>query len=134
MTEHLYRIAKAQFGADSAAAQQWVHDCQWYLDRDLPQCVLNRIAAWEPPTAEEQEMQEREFGYFEKNQERMRYQTFLAHGYHIGSGTIESACRRLVTQRLKCAGMHWREETAEAVLALRTHLKSTAPSDLRLYA
>jgi hypothetical protein len=134
MTEHLYAVANAQFGAGSEAAKQWVRDSQWYLAHDLSVCVLNRIAAWEPEAAADQEVRDREYGYFATNQERMRYQSFLARGYHIGSGTIESACRRLVTQRLKEAGMHWREETADAVLAIRARLKSTAPTDLRAYA
>lgn len=134
MTEHLYAVANARFGAGSDAGKQWVSDCQWYLDHDLPTSVLNKIAEWEPETEADRKLREREHGYFEKNQERMRYQSFLARGYHIGSGVIESGCKRLVTQRMKEAGMHWREETAEAVLAIRARLKSTAPTDLRQYA
>jgi len=133
MTEHLYTVANAQFGKGTDAAKEWVHDCQWSLERDITTHVLNRIAAWEPEDAEDGKLRDREYGYFENNQERMRYQSFLARGYHIGSGTVESACRRLVTQRLKEAGMHWREETAEAVLAIRARLKSTAPTDLRAH-
>jgi uncharacterized protein UPF0236 len=134
MTEHLYAVANAQFGAGSEAAKEWVHECQWYLDRDLSVTVLNKIAAWEPTGEEDRKLRDREHGYFQTNQERMRYGSFLARGYHIGSGSIESGCRRLVTQRLKEAGMHWRQETAEAVLAIRARLKSTAPADLRAYA
>jgi hypothetical protein len=134
MTEHLYTVANARFGAGTEAAKQWVHDCQWYLEHDLPLCVLNKITAWEPPSAGEQELRDREYGYFESNRERMRYGSFLARGYHIGSGTVESGCRRLVTQRLKGGGMHWREETADAVLAIRARLKSTASVDLHAYA
>jgi hypothetical protein len=133
MTEHLYTVAHAQFGKGTDAAKEWVHDCQWYLERDITTHVLNRIAAWEPKDEEARKLRDREYGYFENNQERMRYQSFLARGYHIGSGTVESACRRLVTQRLKEAGMHWREETAEAVLAIRARLKSTAQPDLKAY-
>ena len=39
----------------------------------------------------------------------------------------------MVTQRFKRSGMHWGEETAEAVLAIRAKLLSTAPLDLRDY-
>ncbi len=134
MTEHLYAVANAQFGAGSDAAKAWVHECQGYLELDLWLCVLNRIEAWAPAERADEELRDREYGYFEKNRERMRYGSFLARGYHIGSGTIESGCRRLVTQRLKGGGMHWREETADAVLAIRARLKSTAPVDLRAYA
>jgi len=133
MTEHLYRIAHAQFGKGSAAGKQWVEACQWYLDRDLPVSVLAKILEWKPQDEEHRKLRDTEYGYFASNQERMRYETFLRHGYHIGSGVVEASCRRLVTQRMKQAGMHWRKESAEAVLAIRSKLLSTASCDLRAY-
>ena len=37
----------------------------------------------------------------------MRYDVFRAQGYLIGSGTIESGCKQIVTQRLKRSGAQW---------------------------
>jgi hypothetical protein len=37
----------------------------------------------------------------------------------IGSGVVESSNRRIVTQRLKCALLHWSASGAEGVMALR---------------
>ena len=45
--------------------------------------------------------------YFTNNKERMRYDRFRAAGYMIGSGTIESGCKQIVTQRLKLPGAQW---------------------------
>lgn len=45
--------------------------------------------------------------YFSHNSQRMRYDVFRTQGYLIGSGTIESACKQIVTQRLKRAGAQW---------------------------
>jgi hypothetical protein len=45
--------------------------------------------------------------YLEKNQERMRYDAYLAAGSPIASGAIEGACRHLVKDRMERAGMHW---------------------------
>jgi hypothetical protein len=45
--------------------------------------------------------------YFANNAERMRYDVFRAQGYLIGSGTIESGCKQIVTQRLKRSGAQW---------------------------
>jgi hypothetical protein len=45
--------------------------------------------------------------YFSNNRHRMRYDLFRAQGYLIGSGTIESGCKQIVTQRLKRAGAQW---------------------------
>lgn len=51
--------------------------------------------------------------YFTNNIERMRYDRFRAAGYMIGSGTVESGCKQIVTQRLKLPGAQW--EVAGAV-------------------
>lgn len=45
--------------------------------------------------------------YFSNNSHRMRYDVFRAQGYLTGSGTIESACKQIVTQRLKRSGAQW---------------------------
>jgi hypothetical protein len=45
--------------------------------------------------------------YFSNNSHRMRYDLFRAQGYLIGSGTIESGCKQIVTQRLKRSGAQW---------------------------
>jgi len=45
--------------------------------------------------------------YFSNNSQRMRYDLFRIQGYLIGSGTIESGCKQIVTQRLKRAGAQW---------------------------
>lgn len=133
MTQHLYAVANARFGAGTPEAAAWVRGSQWYLERDLSVSVLLRIQEWQPEDATERQVRDTEYGYFAKNRERMRYGTFLKHGYQIGSGMIEAGCRQLVTQRLDESGMHWREASAEAVLAIRAKLKSTAATDLRAY-
>jgi hypothetical protein len=42
----------------------------------------------------------------------------------IGSGTMESAIRRVINLRLKGAGIFWHEDHAEQMLLLRTYYKS----------
>ena len=50
--------------------------------------------------------------YFTNNTPRMKYDQFRAAGYLIGSGTIESGCKQIVTQRLKKPGAQWDVEGA----------------------
>jgi hypothetical protein len=50
--------------------------------------------------------------YFSNNMDRMRYDRFRAAGYMIGSGTIESACKQIVTHRLALPGAQWEVEGA----------------------
>ena len=46
---------------------------------------------------------------------------------------MESSCKRVVQSRLHEAGMHWREHTAEAMLAVRSFLLSDHHADLRAW-
>ena len=57
--------------------------------------------------------------YFSNNASRMDYKSYLKRGLCIGSGVAESACKRLVTQRLKGSGMHWSEKGAQVICSLR---------------
>lgn len=65
-----------------------------------------------------------EIHYFETNKARMRYAECRTRGYPIGSGTVESACKRLIGARMKGAGMCWGKPGAQGVLTLRAELLS----------
>jgi uncharacterized protein UPF0236 len=132
-SEHLWEVANAYFGAESAAAKAWVAARQEELKRDQIGAVLRAIAAWKPQATALRKLRHTQFRYFRHNAERMRYGTFLKQGYHIGSGVVEAGCRQVICQRLDQAGMHWRAENAEAILALRGAFLSTHPPDLRPY-
>ena len=81
--------------------------------------------------------------YFERNQDRMKYDEYLAAGYPIGSGVVEGACRHLVKDRMERTGMRWLPSGAQAMLDLRaTYLNGeweafwnfhVAQEDERLY-
>jgi len=57
--------------------------------------------------------------YYTNNQHRMNYPAYRQRGLQIGSGTIESACKRVVKARLDQSGMTWTVEGARAVLKAR---------------
>jgi hypothetical protein len=52
------------------------------------------------------------------------YPRYLANGWEIGSGPVESACKTVVGQRLKLAGMRWREPGTDTVCHRRALYKS----------
>jgi hypothetical protein len=62
--------------------------------------------------------------YFKNNVHRMDYPTYEANGWLIGSGAVESACKTVVGQRLKLAGMRWGEDGTDAMCHLRALFKS----------
>jgi hypothetical protein len=63
-------------------------------------------------------------GYFEKNLHRMGYPEYQREGWQIGSGAVESACKTVVAQRLKGAGMRWSEAGSHALCHVRALLRS----------
>jgi hypothetical protein len=63
-------------------------------------------------------------GYVRSNVHRMNYPAYLARGWPIGSGAIESACKTVVGQRLKGSGMRWRERGTTALCQLRALYRS----------
>ena len=50
---------------------------------------------------------------------RFQYKTFRDNGLPTGSGTVESAIRRVINLRIKGAGIFWKREHAENILFLR---------------
>lgn len=133
--ERLWTVAEAKFGSrTSAAAKAWQEQMRSHLEHDLVGTVIAELERWEPQRKAHRKLREEQLTFFQGNRERMKYQTYLARGYLVGSGPIESRCKQLVQSRLHEGGMHWREKTAEAVLAIRSCLQSTEPTDLRAYA
>ena len=72
--------------------------------------------------------------YLTNNQSRIDYQSYLRAGLMIGSGVVESSNRRVVTQRLKQAGMHWSKVGAEGVMALRAAYLSNSKRWLNFWS
>jgi Uncharacterised protein family (UPF0236) len=130
-SEHLWAVAREWFGPESPAAKEWVGARQQELRQDQVRTVVEAIQAWKPRSGERRKLRRETLHYFRSNQERMRYGTYLKHGYHIGSGVVEATCKHVVGSRLDQAGMHWRVAHAESVVALRAALLSTTQPDLR---
>ena len=53
--------------------------------------------------------------YFQNHKHRMDYPRYVANGWYIGSGPVESACKTVVANRLKGGGMRWGQDGSDAV-------------------
>jgi hypothetical protein len=62
--------------------------------------------------------------YFQKNAQRMQYESFWEQCLPCGSGHVESAIRRVINLRLKAPGTFWTRDMAECFLFLRSQLLS----------
>jgi len=133
-TEHLDDVAKAWYGEDSDRAKCWLEARELDLLSDCVEDVIRSIWSWHPTDDKAKDIRRVELGYFEKNKDRMLYATFKANGYHIGSGLVESACKMIVTQRLKQSGMRWSEPGAEHMVHLRSFLMSDRSADISRFA
>lgn len=125
-SEHAGRMAQAVHPRAAEQAQQltgaWCHLLKHEGGVKLRE-VWEQLdtAGW---NAERLETYRVELGYFRNHEHKMDYPRYIANGWQIGSGPVESACKRVVTQRLKGAGMRWSEHGSNAVCHLQALLLS----------
>ena len=114
--EHLWDVARTCLGDDAA---DWIRDPLGYLEQGRVDDLVRVIQSLPTPTDEEAEAVRITSTYFAKRRAMLDYPHFRSLGYQIGSGLAESACKRLVSQREKGAGMHWTVPGAQAIATLR---------------
>jgi len=71
--------------------------------------------------------------YFEDNRPRIRYGEFRRKGYFIGSGVVESGCKRIVAQRLRLPGARWRNPHDHLMAQLRAAYLNNYLDDIAKY-
>ena len=122
---HLFNVAKLVFeDTETEVYKAWIKATELFLyDGNIPE-VASSIRALATQCPEVSESLEREARYFEKHANRMQYKAFREKGYMIGSGVIESACKHVVGERCKQAGMRWDKPGINAVLEWRCLLKN----------
>ena len=123
--ERLTGLARRLYPEDEAKAEEQAR--QWrQLLKDEGGAVLGAVLSeWDwPKRSGLNEAVNELVGYLERHAHRMDYPTYLAKGWCIGSGAVESACKTVVGQRLKLAGMRWSEDGADAVCHLRAVYRS----------
>lgn len=117
-SERLWEIGRLAF-ADEASGKSWVQarlDELWKYQTEALIAALSQLAlCCEGARSKIAET----IGYYENNRERMDYPRYEKLGLQVGSGPVESGCKQIVTQRLKGAGMRWREAGAQTVARLR---------------
>lgn len=62
--------------------------------------------------------------YLRNNLHRTNYPHYVDHGWHIGSGSIESACKNVINARLDGCGMRWSEHGTHELAHVRALFKS----------
>lgn len=132
--ERLGLLAGVLHAGDAEAAVNWRTAMQKELLTFGPRKLLEALRAWEPESEAAREVRRVQRGYFERQQERMRYPDYLRRGFPLGSGAVEGACKHVVADRFDGGGMRWKLETADPVMQLRAALLMQPRLDLRRFA
>ncbi len=118
--QHLWEIANGWYGEGTNKAKDWVKRNKTRLMEDGVDRVVSSIKQWQPKDDNGQKIKRENLHYFTTNANRMLYATFQLNGFHIGSGSVESACKQYGQGRLKQAGMRWKNDGIEAIAHLRS--------------
>jgi len=123
-SEWVWKAAKGAWGEGSQRAKEWAEEqvSEHLIKGDAAGLIaaIEALPAVAPPPGANRSLPEQAAEYLRNNAARMRYPEYRARGLEIGSGTVESACKRVVGQRCKGPGMRWSEGGLPAVLQLRT--------------
>jgi hypothetical protein len=126
IVERIWLVGRALFRSDRKSLETWVSLQKSRLRHgqlnevlDAFRRGLNVTSKTGPGNKERRVSIEKTLAHFEKNMERMQYQSLREQGLPIGSGAVEGAVRHLVGMRQDGPGMRWGRERMEAILLLR---------------
>lgn len=119
--EHLVELAQSLWPDDEVQRKAWLDEQCPRLKHEGGRAVFAELESLDVSgrSAAVQEEHRRHVGYFRNNVHRMDYPTYVANGWQIGSGPVESACGTVVGDRLKASGMRWSKPGSNAVCHLR---------------
>lgn len=123
--ERLTGLARRLHPDDETAAEEQARQWRGLLKQEGGAVLAAVLEEWDWPRRPGlAEAVKEVVGYLGRHAHRMDYPEYLARGWCIGSGAVESACKTVVGQRLKLAGMRWGEGGADAVCHLRALYRS----------
>lgn len=101
--ERLEKVADVAF-SEETERNTWLESTRTALWEGRTSCVICACAK----LADDFEEASQAETYFENNKKRMKYDQYRKEGYMIASGTVESACKQIVSHRLRCSSAQWK--------------------------
>lgn len=120
--EYMADAGKASMGADSDDFTIWFKQASHDLKHKGPTPIitdlrnLHQLAHGQDKT---QEVISDSIAYLDKRKQMLDYPSFRAAHLPIGSGSVESAHKHVMQCRMKQAGMRWKDDNIDPMLALR---------------
>lgn len=105
-SQHLWELGRACCEGQEAKAEPWVEQRLHQLRHGQEKKVLRDIARLKPRRGHAGQTIQKQQNYFAGQAGRMNYQEIADHGWPIGSGAVESACRQSQC-RFKRPGQFW---------------------------
>jgi hypothetical protein len=123
--DSLLKLAKTIHPSDEAQRQDLVTSWCHTMKHEGGCRIVEELEKLQLPDKPAVQLQHEEtFGYLKNNVHRMDYPRYLANGWSIGSGAMESACKTVVGQRLKLSGMRWGPTGTDDMCQLRALYRS----------
>jgi len=124
-SDSLVKLAKTIYPNDEQERQNLVTTWCHTMKHEGGRRIVEELEKYPLPNKKMVKAQHEEtLGYLKNNVHRMDYPRYVANGWSIGSGAIESACKTVVGQRLKLAGMRWGEHGTDDMCQLRALYRS----------
>jgi len=123
VSEYLWKVGNALHGEKTPEAKKWVYEhllaiLQGRVGRVIG--GLKQISSKRKLRAGQRKALREAISYFENHRKWMHYDEYLAAGYPIGSGVVESTCGHTVKKRMEGTGRRWSIKGAESTLLLRS--------------
>jgi hypothetical protein len=125
LSEHVGQAAAKTLGEESEAARQWLAKVLHTLRHEGYEPFFGQLLDWRNPLrGSKRKAADALISYVASRREMILYEKCDQHGWHVGSGPMESMCG-VTTDRIKGRGRRWDLENAEAMMGLEAMYQST---------
>ena len=127
VVEYIWLIAHIKYKEGSDEAKKYVYDkLHLILQGKVASYIMELQTELQTETLSKSKHKtySKVITYLKNHRQYMKYDEYLKKGYPIGSGIVESACGHVVKDRMEITGARWGINGAEAILRLRSVVKS----------
>lgn len=118
----VWEVANAVFGEHTPEARSWADEQNSRIEGGRGVDVVSALRFLKTRRKSAADLVSALSTYITNNLDRMDYPTYVAQGFRIGSGAVESANYHVTGARLKLQGMRWSVTGAAEMAALRADL------------
>lgn len=124
LSENVHKTRRIVFGEENPQGKRQVEDLLHTVKHQGYEPMREQLMKLRQTTRGARRCEtDRLIEYVSDRREMIRYPEFLANGWQIGSGPMESQCR-VVPDRVKGPGKRWDTANAEAIMALEAMYQS----------